>query len=72
MVKSFLKRIISNAHTGSDPMGGGLYIFPSMFNHDCSNNSQHWTENSVLNLTLQRDVKKGEEITISYISGKQR
>lgn len=54
---------------GSPPIGGGLFIEASRINHACNPNTQNsWNERiSRETIHAVRDIKKGEEITISYI-----
>ncbi|KAK1773662.1 hypothetical protein QBC45DRAFT_72119 [Copromyces sp. CBS 386.78] len=54
---------------GSPPVGGGLFIEASRINHACNPNTQNsWNERiSRETIHAVRDIKKGEEITISYI-----
>ena len=54
---------------GSPPIGGGLFIEASRINHACKPNTQNsWNERiSRETIHAVRDIKKGEEITISYM-----
>jgi len=54
-----LNKIISNSHVGGDPIGSGIYIFMSIINHDCNNNSTFWTEKSKINVAAFRKIQKG-------------
>lgn len=44
-------------------------VFPSLglFNHSCDPNTSLWTANDMAMMLAQRDIKKGEEICISYV-----
>lgn len=63
-----INKIICNSHVGGDPIGSGIYIFMSIINHDCNNNSTFWTEKSKINVASFKKILKGEEISISYIN----
>lgn len=54
---------------GSPPIGGGLFIEASRINHACKPNTQNSWNERIGRETIHavRDIKKGEEITISYI-----
>lgn len=54
---------------GSPPIGGGLFIEASRINHACNPNTQNSWNSRISRETIHavRDIKKGEEITISYI-----
>ena len=39
-----------------------------MLNHNCENNSCFWTENSRINVASFKKIKKGETISVSYIT----
>lgn len=49
--------------------GCGVYVRNSFFNHSCNPNVNYWVVNNSLEVecSLVREVKKGDELTISYI-----
>lgn len=52
----------------SDGERGGLFLQASLFNHDCKPKARsHWNENiKMLTIHAIRNIRPGEEITISY------
>ncbi len=46
----------------------GLWLFPSYFNHACSGNSFFIILGDMMMIYTRRDVSKGEELTINYVS----
>jgi len=69
---AIFSRILSNCHVSSDPIGAGLFPVMSQFNHDCDNNCSFWSEAGQMVAVTQRNVSKGEELTISYITDTYR
>lgn len=64
--------------TNALPMGpnlntGGIFLQACRINHACDSNAvNHWNENlDQLTIHAIRDIRKGEEITISYLSALQ-
>ncbi len=64
--------------TNSLPMGpdlaaGGVFLKACRINHSCDANSQNfWNENlNQLTIHASKDIRRGEEITISYMSGSE-
>ncbi|KAK5583742.1 hypothetical protein RB653_005341 [Dictyostelium firmibasis] len=49
--------------------GCGVYVRNSFFNHSCDPNVNYWVVNNTLEVecTLLKNVKEGDELTISYI-----
>lgn len=47
--------------------GTALYHNPSFFNHDHHPNASRWSIGDIMFFVTNRDVRKGEEICISYI-----
>jgi SET and MYND domain-containing protein len=56
---------------GRIPLGLGLYFNAVFFNHSCIPNVVHSTKGPVEYFYALRSIKKGEELTISYISLKE-
>jgi hypothetical protein len=50
-----------------DPVGAGLYLAASRFNHSCSPNAAQSFHGQKLIIRATRDIPCGEEVTISYI-----
>lgn len=49
-------------------VGGGIYLFSSLINHSCVPNvERHISYNDKLHLIVCRDVKKGQQIFLSYM-----
>jgi tetratricopeptide (TPR) repeat protein len=46
----------------------GIWIYPSFFNHSCDPNVSWFTAGSVMFMKAAKDVVKGEELFVSYIS----
>jgi hypothetical protein len=67
-LEPIFQRILSNCHVSSDPIGAGLFPVMSQFNHDCDNNCSFWSEAGKMVAVTQTNVKKGQELTISYIT----
>ncbi|EGC28624.1 hypothetical protein DICPUDRAFT_159919 [Dictyostelium purpureum] len=55
--------------TSGESRGCGVYVRNSFFNHSCDPNVNYWVVNNTLEVecTLLKNVKEGEELTISYI-----
>eukprot|EP01135_Chromosphaera_perkinsii_P007453 Nk52_evm5s859 gene=Nk52_evmTU5s859 len=52
--------------------GTALYFLSSFINHDCSPNLRgHWPCSSEMFLISNRDIREGEELTVSYIANQQ-
>lgn len=49
------------------PLGIGLYLQASMFNHNCCPNAHQSFHHDQLLIHTLRDIKRGEEISIAYI-----
>lgn len=66
-----LGRVRTNAlPLGSDATTGGIFLTCSRINHSCRPNSQNTWNEDLQKLTVHagRDIEKGEEITIFYLS----
>jgi hypothetical protein len=50
-----------------DPNECGLWTFPSIFNHSCKPNCIYFNFGKYMVIKTGRDIKKGEELFISYI-----
>lgn len=64
------KILENNAHEMKSADGMGLFPLVSMLNHQCVNSNCSYQSSSLTNMVVKtlRDIKKGEELTVSYIS----
>ncbi|KAM9968681.1 hypothetical protein ACTFIW_000554 [Dictyostelium discoideum] len=55
--------------SSGESRGCGVYVRNSFFNHSCDPNVNYWVVNNTLEVecTLLKNVKEGDELTISYI-----
>ncbi|KAJ4352511.1 uncharacterized protein N0V89_007860 [Didymosphaeria variabile] len=55
---------------GPDLDAGGVFLHACRINHACDNNATNFWNENINQLTIHaiRDIRKGEEITISYLS----
>ncbi|KAF4128902.1 SET domain-containing protein [Phytophthora infestans] len=51
----------------NEPVGIGLFLQGSMFNHDCDPNCVVSFHGQEMNVHVIKDVKEGQELTISYV-----
>lgn len=58
---------------GPDLNAGGVFIKACRINHSCDSNAQNfWNENlNQLTIHAVRDIRKGEEISISYLNSRR-
>jgi len=58
---------------GFSAMGGGIFLEASRINHSCRHNSQNTWNSGLSEMTTHafKDIEKGEEITISYLSASE-
>lgn len=50
----------------TDGVAIGFFTPASYFNHDCHPNSTQFFDGRYMSIVVNRDIPKGEEITISY------
>jgi hypothetical protein len=51
-----------------DPIGIGLWVYPSYFNHSCNYNCFWMNRGDVLMIRTIKRIKTGEELTIPYVA----
>jgi hypothetical protein len=58
---------------GSNASQGGLFLEASRINHSCRHNAQNTWNSALGRLTVHalKDIKKGDEITISYLAASE-
>lgn len=54
----------------SDKCEAGIYLTRARLNHSCVPNCVSVEEGGVMSIVTQKDIKSGEQLTISYIQGK--
>lgn len=57
---------------GAEFFGYGVWTSASYFNHSCSPNVEKKRDGRAWRFTAGRDVRKGEELCITYLSGEER
>jgi hypothetical protein len=59
--------------TGPSLQSGGVFLTACRINHACDNNAQNYWNDNLDQLTIHavKDIPKGEEITISYLSSRR-
>lgn len=59
--------------TGPNLQTGGVFLVACRINHACNNNAQNYWNDNLDQLTIHavKDIPKGEEITISYLSSRR-
>lgn len=54
--------------SATNPAGTGIYLLASLFSHSCVANTSRAFRNKTLFVLATNDIKKGEEITVTYSS----
>lgn len=67
MLNSFEGEYQNEAHDDSTWFCG-LYLIPSLINHSCHRNASRLIIGGAMLVHAARDIRKGEEITITYVS----
>lgn len=57
---------------GSEHFGYGCWPAASYFNHSCAPTIEKSREGRVFNFRAARDIAKGEELSITYLSSEER
>ncbi|GME22559.1 set domain-containing protein [Neofusicoccum parvum] len=57
---------------GAEFFGYGIWASASYFNHSCSPNIEKRREGRAWRFTAGRDIRQGEELCITYLSGEER